>query len=331
MDDTSPDGREENSGPERPDSTGSSGTSGSSGSADSSDSSGSSGGADSSDTAADANSADSTGSSDHTDRPATLQDGLRFALGTLTVLPVPVTRWDRDAARRGMEWAPLAGLLVGLTAAAAGELALLLGASALLSAVVTIAVPAVLTRGLHLDGLADVADGLGSAKSAEDTLRVMKRSDIGPFGVLTLVFVLLAQIAVVSELYEQGGWAQGALAVTVASVTARTALTLAARSGVPAARTDGLGAMVAGTVPVRTAGVVVAVVTVAAAGAGAVVYLWDSLFGAVACALAVLLGLAAAELLLRHCRRRLGGVTGDVFGALAETAATAALVMLALG
>lgn len=322
MDDTSPDGREENSGPERPDSTGSSGSSASSDRSASSDSS---------DSSAGAGSADSTGSSDHADRPATIQDGLRFALGTLTVLPVPVRRWDRGAARRGMEWAPLAGLLLGLTAAAAGELALLLGASALLSAVVTIAVPAVLTRGLHLDGLADVADGLGSAKSPEDALRIMKRSDIGPFGVLTLVFALLAQIAVVSELYEQGGWAQGALAVTVAAVTARTALTLAARSGVPAARTDGLGAMVAGTVPVRTAGAVVAVVTVAAAGAGAVVYLWDSLFGAVACALAVLLGLAAAELLLRHCRRRLGGVTGDVFGALAETAATAALVMLALG
>ncbi|MFD2620887.1 adenosylcobinamide-GDP ribazoletransferase, partial [Streptomyces chumphonensis] len=49
------------------------------------------------------------------------------------------------------------------------------------------------------------------------------------------------------------------------------------------------------------------------------------------CAAAVLVGLAAAELLLRRCRRRLGGVTGDVFGALAECAATAALLTLALG
>ncbi|WP_181768815.1 adenosylcobinamide-GDP ribazoletransferase [Streptomyces albidus (ex Kaewkla and Franco 2022)] len=274
---------------------------------------------------------DSTGSSDSSDRPATVQDGLRFALGTLTVIPVRTARWDREAARRGMEWAPLIGLLVGLTASALGAVALLLGTSALLAAILTVAVPALFTRALHLDGLADVADGLGSAKPPEDALRIMKQSDIGPFGVLTLVFVLLAQIAVVNELYEQGGWAHGALAFTVSAVTARTALTLAARSGVPAAREDGLGAVVAGTVPVRTAGVVVAVVTVTAAAAGAAVYLWDAVFGAVTCALAVLLGLAAAELLLRHCRRRLGGVTGDVFGALAETGATAALVVLALG
>lgn len=274
---------------------------------------------------------ESTGSSDSSDRPATVQDGLRFALGTLTVLPVHVKRWDRSAAGRGMQWAPLVGLLSGLTAAAAGASALLLGTSALLAAIVTVAVPALLTRALHLDGLADVADGLGSAKPAEDALRVMKQSDIGPFGVLTLVLVLLAQIAVLNELYEQAGWAHGALAATVSALTARTALTLAARSGVPAAREDGLGAMVAGTVPPRAAGAVVAVVTVTAAAAGALVNLWDAAFGAVTGALAVLLGLAAAELLLRHCRRRFGGVTGDVFGALAETAATVALVVLALG
>ncbi|MEU6120784.1 adenosylcobinamide-GDP ribazoletransferase, partial [Streptomyces sp. NPDC047123] len=48
-------------------------------------------------------------------------------------------------------------------------------------------------------------------------------------------------------------------------------------------------------------------------------------------AAAVVLALGAAELLLRHCVRRFGGVTGDVFGGLAETAATVALVVLALG
>ncbi|KOG87903.1 hypothetical protein ADK38_22805, partial [Streptomyces varsoviensis] len=104
------------------------------------------------------------------------------------------------------------------------------------------------TRGLHLDGLADVADGLGSGKPAEDALRIMKQSDIGPFGVLTLVFVLLGQVAAVYELYG-AGWARGALAVAVAAVAARTALTLASRAGVPAARPEGLGAAVAGVVP----------------------------------------------------------------------------------
>ncbi|MDT0549414.1 MULTISPECIES: adenosylcobinamide-GDP ribazoletransferase [Streptomyces] len=251
---------------------------------------------------------------------------MRFAFGTLTALPVRVTRWDREAARAGMLCAPLAGLTVGLCAASLGAALLLLGGGALLAAVGTVAVPAVLTRGLHLDGLADTADGLGSGKPAEDALRIMKRSDIGPFGVVTLLFALLAQVAALAELYG-AGWAHGAVAAATAGMAARCALTLGAREGVPAARPEGLGAAVAGAVPfgpaLGAAAVTVVVCAVGGASFGA--------YGAVHHALAVLAALGAAELLLRHCRRRFGGVTGDVFGALAETAATAALIAMALG
>lgn len=254
-------------------------------------------------------------------------DGLRFAFGTLTVLPVPVTRWDRTAARGGMLSAPAVGLVVGGCAAGLALLLLALGAGPLLAAVASAAVPAVLTRGLHLDGLADTADGLGSGRPAEDALRIMKQSDIGPFGVLTLVLVLLAQVAALTQLYG-ASWARGALAAVVSAAAARLALTLAARAGVPAARPEGLGAAVAGVVPVRGAAVLAVVVTLAAAGAGA----WSlGPYDAVGAALAVLAALGAAELLLRHCTRRFGGVTGDVFGGLAETAATTALVVLCLG
>ncbi|MFB6957057.1 adenosylcobinamide-GDP ribazoletransferase [Streptomyces sp. NPDC056309] len=251
--------------------------------------------------------------------------GPRFAFGTLTVLPVRVSRWDREAARGGMLCAPLAGLVVGVAAAAVGLLLLLAGAGAPLAAVATVAVPAALTRGLHLDGLADTADGLGSGKPAEDALRIMKQSDIGPFGVITLVFALLAQVAALSRAYD-GSWARGALAAVVSATVARLVLTLAARTGVPAARPEGLGAAVAGAVPVPGAIGAALVVAAAAAAAGA-------FFGAHACvltALAVVAAVATAELLLRHCTRRFGGVTGDVFGALAETAATTVLVVLAL-
>lgn len=256
-----------------------------------------------------------------------LADGLRFAFGTLTVLPVPLTRWDRGAARAGMLCAPLAGLVVGLASAALGLLLLLLGAGDLLAAVATAAVPAVLTRGLHLDGLADTADGLGSGKPATEALGIMKRSDIGPFGVITLVLVLFAQVAVLAQAYGTS-WAHGALAAVVSATAARLALTLAARAGVPAARPEGLGAAVAGTVPVRDALLVAGAVTV---GAAAVAGAFLGPYGLLRAALATVLACGCAELLLRHCRRRLGGVTGDVFGALAETAATAALVVLSLG
>ncbi|WP_411150089.1 adenosylcobinamide-GDP ribazoletransferase [Streptomyces sp. A30] len=258
--------------------------------------------------------------------PASWADGLRFAFGTLTVLPVKVTRWDREAARGGMLCAPAAGLAVGAGAAVLGVFLLFLGAGPLLAAVASVAVPAALTRGLHLDGLADTADGLGSGKPAEDALRIMKQSDIGPFGVITLVLVLFAQVAALSQLYADS-WTRGAVAAVVSATTARLALTLAARTGIPAARPEGLGAAVAGVVPVRGATIAAIAVTLVAAGAGALVGPYD----AVGTALAVLVALTVAELLLRHCVRRFGGVTGDVFGGLAETAATAALVALTLG
>jgi adenosylcobinamide-GDP ribazoletransferase len=222
--------------------------------------------------------------------------------------------------------APLAGLVVGTGAAVVGLLLLFLGSGPLLAAVATAAVPAVLTRGLHLDGLADTADGLGSGKPAEDALRIMKQSDIGPFGVLTLVLVLLAQVAALTRAYD-GSWARGALAAAVSATVARLALTLAARAGIPAARPEGLGAAVAGAVPVPGAVGAALAVTGAAAALSALFGPYDL----VRTVLAVVLSVAVAELLLRHCTRRFGGVTGDVFGGLAETAATTALVVLALG
>lgn len=242
------------------------------------------------------------------------------------MLPVKVVRWDREAARGGMVCAPLAGVVVGGAAAGVGLLLVVLGAAPLLAAVATVAVPAVLTRGLHLDGLADTADGLGSGKPAEDALRIMKQSDIGPFGVITLVFVLLAQVAALTEAYD-GSWARGAFAAVVSATVGRLALTTAARAGVPAARPEGLGAAVAGVVPVRGAVLVALAVTGVAAGAGAAF----GAYGIVQAGASVVLALCAAELLLRHCVRRFGGVTGDVFGGLEETAATAALVVLSLG
>lgn len=260
-----------------------------------------------------------------TTRP-TCGDALRFAFGTLTVLPVRVTRWDRAAARGGMLCAPLAGLVAGTGAAVLGGAVLLLGGGPMLAAVAAVAGPAALTRGLHLDGLADTADGLGSGKPAVDALQIMKRSDIGPFGVVTLLLVLLAQVAALSGLFGEGP-AAGALGALLSAVTARSALTVACRDGVRSARPDGLGAAVAGVVSSRAA-VATAVLTLAG---GAVLGASAGPGAALHGALAAAAGLGASQLLLRRCRLRLGGVNGDVFGALAETAGTAALVVLALG
>ena len=248
--------------------------------------------------------------------------GLRLAVGTLSILRVRVDVADRRTAGRAMALAPLVGAGIGLAAAAAGWAARANNNSVFVAGVAAVAAGAVLTRALHLDGLADVADGLGSAKRPAQALEVMKRSDIGPFGVVTLVLVLALQIACIMAAY---GHHRGGLAVIVAAVAGRLAITLACTPGVPSARPDGLGAWVAGSVRIRTAAGVAVLCLGACAGLGFV----RGASGALLAGAAVAVGVLCAMALLRRCITRFGGITGDVLGALAETAAAGALLVLA--
>ena len=265
-------------------------------------------------------------------------NGLRLGVTLLTVIPIR----DRDAAPDGppapdrgtagaaMAWAPAVGLLLGAIAAA-----ILLaadhprGLGPLTAAVLAVAALALLTRGLHLDGLADLADGLGSGRPARAALDIMRRSDIGPFGTIAVILILLIQIAALSQA-ESSGDGRGPAALIAAVVIGRLAITWACRRGVPAARPDGLGALVAGTVrPAIAAAITLG--TLAATIAAVVIsvaVLGEPLGWTLP--LAVAAGLAAAYGLERHAVRRLGGITGDVLGALAEVATTVALVVAAV-
>ncbi|WP_433302447.1 adenosylcobinamide-GDP ribazoletransferase [Actinoplanes sp. CA-030573] len=240
--------------------------------------------------------------------------GLRLAVTTLTVLPLRAGRVDRAAARWAMMLAPLVGL--ALAAVLAGLLWGMreVGFPPLVAAAVTVTAGVLLTRGLHLDGLADTMDGFGSYKTGNTALEIMKKSDIGPFGVAAIALVLLIQTAVLAA-------APGA-AVVVAWTAGRVAITLACRDGIPAARPDGLGALVAGTVGRTTAWAIAIVVVLASAPA---------IPGRPAQApVAVAVALAAVALLLRRAVRRFGGITGDVLGACAEIGTTVALAGLSL-
>jgi adenosylcobinamide-GDP ribazoletransferase len=242
-------------------------------------------------------------------------NALRLAFGTLTVLPVRPPSVDRGTAGRAMALAPLVGLVLGLVACLP---LLLTESSPLLSAVLTVGAVALLTRGLHLDGLADTADGLGSGRPAADALAVMRKGDVGPFGVATLVIVLLAQVAALAQLVAAG---DGVVALVAALVVSRLALPLACLRGVPAARADGLGAAVAGSVS-RPAALVAVLLTAIPVTALA-------LLGDGAAALAPL-GLLVGAALVWRAVHRLGGVTGDVLGAVVEATFAGSLVLLCL-
>ena len=266
--------------------------------------------------------------------------GLRLSVTLLTVIPwrgagPPSSAQPDDPApgvvAAAMAWAPAVGLLLGVIAAA-----VLVavdhprGAGPLTGAGLAVASLALLSRGLHLDGLADLADGLGSGKPAPAALDIMRRSDIGPLGTVTLILTLLIQVAAVSQA-ESAGHGRGPAALIAAVVTGRLALTWACRRGVGAARPDGLGALVAGSVrPAIPA--LTTLVTLAAAVAAVVIsatVIGEPLGWTLP--LAVVAGLIAAFAVERHAVRRLGGITGDVLGALAEMATTVALVVAAMG
>jgi adenosylcobinamide-GDP ribazoletransferase len=214
-----------------------------------------------------------------------------------------------------MYWAPVVGLALGGLAAGVLVACQHGRTGSLLAAVLAIAALAALTRALHLDGLADTADGLGSRQPADRALAIMARSDIGPFGVVTLVLTLLIQISSLAQAEQDG---RGPLAILVAAVTARLAITVACRRGVPATRPGGLGALVAGTVHPAAAAALAAAAIAAA--------LWLGWVYAVAAAA----GLACSVLLTALATRRFGGITGDVLGAAVEITTAACLLVTAI-
>ena len=238
-------------------------------------------------------------------------DGLLAALGLLTRVPVPARVFADPAARaRSLAWYPVVGLLLGVALAVLAwclqESPSLLGAALLLLAWVW------LTGGLHLDGLADSADAwVGGLGDRERTLAIMKDPRSGPAGVSAVVLVLLLKFAALVSLETPP-----LIALVLAPLLARAALT-AAFLATPYVRADGMGSGLAPTS--RAACVVTLLLAAALAGLAGLHGVYALLAAAV-----------VFWLWRRACRRRLGGITGDTCGALAELVEAAVLVALAL-
>jgi adenosylcobinamide-GDP ribazoletransferase len=241
-----------------------------------------------------------------------MRDGLRLALSLLTVAPVRPGTVDTRTGRAAMLAAPAVGAVLGAVVGAVLVGARAAGAGPLVVGALAVALLAGLTRGLHLDGLADTADGLLPPVERVRRLAIMADPQVGAFGVVVLVLVLLLRVAAFAALAPDvllaaGLWGAARAAMGVALAT------------LPYARPEGgLASALAATplVPSLVGGVVALGLVVWAAGAPE----------GLAAGLGLVVG-GAAVLGLAH--RRIGGFTGDVLGAAGVIGETCGLLLAA--
>jgi len=231
-----------------------------------------------------------------------------IALQLLTRLPMPRCAYNEVSASRSLLFYPLVGALLGALVATAGWL-LAPHMAALPLAALLLALWVALTGALHLDGLADSADGwLGGFGDRERTLEIMHDPRSGPAAVVAVVLVLLLKFAALTAVLAQHAW----LELGSVLLLARTLVPLLFLT-TPCARSEGMAATLAARMP-RTAAWIATVVGLALAA-------WLAPWAA-ACGL--LVWLALRQLMLK----RIGGLTGDTTGALIEISETVALLSL---
>lgn len=237
--------------------------------------------------------------------------GLLLAIQFLTRIPLPV-RLDLPTASIGtsMRWFPLVGGCIGVLAALL-DLGLTPFAGVEVRSILVVALLAGITGGLHLDGLMDSCDGLLAFTSRERRLEIMSDSRVGSFAVIGLATTLLlkyaAIVALPPALRPMGFMAMGALS--------RWAMVPAAVLW-PAARTEGLGYLYkqsAGPVEIvwATALAALAVVPLHAAGAALLV-----------------VAFVVAAVVARYATAKIGGLTGDVYGAISEAVEIGVAIVL---
>lgn len=234
---------------------------------------------------------------------------LRVAAMFLTRLPV---RAPHAAVGSAVGAFPLVGLLVGMVGGGGFALGAAAGLPPYASALSALVVAALVTGALHEDGLADWADGL-AGKTAEDSIRIMRDSHIGAFGVLALIFSVGLRASALASVEDP----ETAFRVFAAAAVLSRAAVPAVMFLLPRASVTGLAASAGqprfgGVVFAAAAGLVIAVVIVGRPAIYAVIA-------------AILVTSAVAML----ARRRLGGYTGDVLGAVQQTVETTVLLAIA--
>jgi adenosylcobinamide-GDP ribazoletransferase len=228
-----------------------------------------------------------------------------IALSFLTLFRLPgsaqITVTPVDLAR-SLSYYPLVGFLLGACWFGAALLLHPLLPAPVLAVLLT-ALMALMTRGLHLDGLADLADGAWGGYSRERRLEIMKDSSIGTFGATALILILILKVAALSTLVPARAWSM----LLLAPALSRYAMVLASFKSTYARAEGGLGKAVCDHISTRQ-------IRTATAAAVLICLIMAPFRGGF-----LFLILIACVLFLRFLTQRwLGGITGDVLGAINE-------------
>lgn len=238
---------------------------------------------------------------------------LNIAAAFLTRLPIrPAAHGGMPALARASRCFPVVGAGIGLLGGVFYALATALDLPPLLAAIVAVAAMVVATGALHEDGLADTADGFGGSKDRDRKLQIMRDSRIGTYGVIALLLALGARIVALAS-FEDGG---DAIAAMILCQAASRGLVVAVMRGVPPARSDGLAA---------SAGRPSQTTMLWAAALGLLIAL---LLAGVDGLVAALVGTVVAWAMALLARRQIGGVTGDVLGAVQQVGEIGMLLAL---
>lgn len=245
---------------------------------------------------------------------------LLAAIAFLTRLPVPASlHKPSNDVQRSARWFPLVGVLLGSIYAASAWLAIHRFSASVVAALI-LGLDALLTGALHLDGLADMADGFGGGKTRADVLRIMRDHSIGSYGAAALMLLLLFKAACLSDLLSSP---DGIWILFIAPTLSRWSILLLTLCA-PYARRASDGAVGTGALSLSFTKLDFAIATAFCAP----LLLFPSMARTLFCWVAV----AVCTLCIAGLsRRRIGGFTGDVLGAnvvLSEALQLAAAILV---
>ncbi len=234
--------------------------------------------------------------------------GLTLAVAFLTRVPIPVEIKSSEELGAAVPWFPVIGAGIGAVVGAVAWTALGIGIPPLVAAAVAVAASLLLTGAFHEDGLADTFDGLGSGHRGDDAIEIMRDPRIGAFGAAALIMGLLLQVGTLGSVPRSD-----IIGVAVAAHTASRAFAVlvmfmpaVAHSGLAAEYTRAVGPfgkIFGAAVGFGIAGAILrsdSWIMLPAVVTGAVIMLWS--------------------------HSRIGGITGDVLGAIQQVTMVTILV-----